>query len=60
MSVLHGVLRNKGLLIVGYNKPISFHYWDTGLLPLFENATLGSLPHEVNSVLQLLPHMLFS
>ena len=48
MAVLHGVLRDQGLLVVGYNKPISFHYWTGGLLPLFENATLGSLPHEVS------------
>ena len=46
--MLHGALRDRGLLVVGYNKPVGFHYWTGGLLPLFENATLGPLPHEVS------------
>ena len=47
LSVLHGALRDRGLLVVGYNKPTNFRYWTGGLLPLFDNATLGLLPHEV-------------
>ena len=50
MSVLHKVLRDAGLLVVGYNRPTGFHYWSEGLLPLFEEATLGPLPHEVGSL----------
>ena len=49
MSALYDVLRDQGLLVVGFNKPTGFHYWSQGLMPLFEEATLGDVPHEVSS-----------
>ena len=41
----------RGKLVLGFNKQADgaflFPYWHQGLLPLFTDATLGSLPHQV-------------
>lgn len=47
MLALHDVLRDHGLLLVGYNKPIGFSYWTSGLGPLFDDVALGQLAHQV-------------
>ena len=36
-------------LVLGYNKPVIFTYWNDGLQPLFKESTLGSLPHLVST-----------
>ena len=40
-------------LVLGYNKPVTFAYWNDGLQPLFREATLGDLPHTVSASFSL-------
>ena len=44
-----------GKLVLGYNKPINFDYWENGLAPLFVESTLGSLPHSVSTPFNACP-----
>ena len=44
---LHAVLRDHGLLLVGYDQPIGFSYWTGGLEPLFNDIAFGQLAHQV-------------